>query len=150
MQSIHVDTVFWKQEKGEGQSLKIQSILFICDIPILIQNLPFLKIFKTEFPINGCRKCDHPLQVPSLWLLERLAISIPLAFGGCVSLKHTGLSQVSQSWPQRGRAELPPTSAPLPVPLAPPHALQGLSQRKPVRHQWVQPQHLNTLGTRVP
>lgn len=57
MQSIHVDTAFWKHEKGEGQSLKIQIILFICDILIFTQNLPFRTIFKSEFLINWCGKC---------------------------------------------------------------------------------------------
>lgn len=53
---IHVGTVFWKQEKGEGQGLKIQSILLICDIPIFNQNLPSFKTLNSEFPINGCGK----------------------------------------------------------------------------------------------
>lgn len=65
MQSIHVDAVFGKTEKGKGQSRKIQSILFICDIPVFTQNLPFRKLFKSEFPINRCGKCGRSLQVPS-------------------------------------------------------------------------------------
>lgn len=71
---IHGGTVFRKQEKGEGQGLKIQSILLICDIPIFNQNLPSFKILNSEFPINGCGKWDHCLWVPSSELLERLAI----------------------------------------------------------------------------
>lgn len=67
MQSIHVDTVLETRERRGrgGQSLKIQSILFICDILVFTQNLPFHMIFKSEFPINGCGKCDHPFHVPS-------------------------------------------------------------------------------------
>lgn len=108
MQSVRVDMVFWKQEKGEGQSLKIQSVLFTCDIPVFTQNLPFHKIFKSDLTVNGCGKCDHPLRVPSSKLLERLAILTPVSFGGCVgSQTHRAIKGITKHDPTNALIEAP-------------------------------------------
>lgn len=64
MQFIHVDTVFWKQESWEGQSLKIQSILFLCEHSNFHSEFTLSQDFKIWVP-NGCGKCDYPLRVPS-------------------------------------------------------------------------------------